>query len=187
MSKYNIGDKFVVEIKDIEDGGFYRISGKPEDLTKEETLDALDRLDLEYVNEYFGDIQDEAYAAGMEKAWEVAGKIAGQGPDGLRLDEVSKIFGRSIRCDVFGNYTADRAGALIDEYKNSRIIKVGDIVMTRDDKAVVTAIEDQYYHLVLLRSGRVVTADKGFGYVKNRTGRTMDIHNLLKEAAGTEK
>ncbi len=60
--------------------------------------------------------------------------------------------------------------------------------MTEEGEAVVTDIDKEYYHLVLVWSGRVVKAAKDDEYVKNKTCRAItDVDNWLKEAAGVDR
>lgn len=68
--------------------------------------------------------------------------------------------------------------------KQSKWLEVGDIVMTRDGKAVVIGDSDRYYNLILLETETVDKAEKGYSYITGKTGRKIDIYNLLKEAAG---
>lgn len=66
MSKYNVGDKFVLEIKEVESGkaGEWYLNDSPIRVDSE-FLDALAQLDSDYVNEHFGELQDEAYVKGL--------------------------------------------------------------------------------------------------------------------------
>lgn len=68
MSKYNVGDKFVFEIKDVESGeaGEWYSNDSPI-IVGDKVLDMLERLDSAYVNEYFGELQDEAYKEGRDQ------------------------------------------------------------------------------------------------------------------------
>lgn len=187
MYKYDKGDKFVVEVK----LAYSNAIGAAYDMgvvtLNERQLDMLEKLDCDYVNEHFEDLQDFAYEKGKEDAWKLAGRISGPVSDNLSENNLLKIFGFKQRSQIYEKYTVNQAMALIGQYEKDEKIKAGDIVMTEDEAAVVTAIEDQYYHLVLLRSGRVVKADKDYGYVKCKTGRMTDICSLLKEAAGADK
>lgn len=186
MGKYSIGDKFVVEIKSIEDG-FYRVSEDRQDITKEETLDKFDRLDYEYVNEHFGKLQDTAYEKGKEDAWKLAGRISGCIPDVLNEIDMSKIFGTRQREEIYEKFTVNQAIQLIKEYEANNKMEVGDIVLTENGEAVMTSVDNESWHMVLVQSGIVKQVCRGSSYVKNKTGRSIDICNLLKEAAGAQE
>lgn len=70
MSKYNVGDKFVVEIDMVDEDDklptIYQ-SIKLQGIAFSDTsLDNLGRLDSDYINENYGELQDEAYAKGLK-------------------------------------------------------------------------------------------------------------------------
>ncbi len=186
MGKYSIGDKFVVEIKGIEDE-LYRVSEDRQDITKEETLDKFDRLDYEYVNEHFGDLQDIAYEKGKKDAWKLAGRISGYTPDVLNEIDMSKIFGTRQREEIYEKFTVNQAIQLIKEYEANNRMEVGDIVLTENGEAVMTSVDNGSWHMVLVQSGIVKQVCRGSSYVKNKTGWSIDICNLLKEAAGVDR
>ena len=77
---YKPGDKLVLEIKHysgtINNGAtkMYAVEGT-EVLFSEIALENLERLDSDYINEHYGELQDEAYQQGMNDAWELAKKL----------------------------------------------------------------------------------------------------------------
>lgn len=186
MGKYSIGDKFVVEIKGMEDE-LYRVSEDRQDITKEETLDKFDRLDCEYVNEHFGDLQDFAYEKGKEDTWSLARRISGNSQDSFCVSELIKIFNTMQRDKIYKDFTVNQAMARVERYEKNKEIRAGDIVSTEEGEAIVTAIGDRCLNLVLVQSGIVKQVCRGSSYVKNKTGRSIDIYNLLKEAAGVDR
>ena len=62
---YRPGDKFVIEITDVLDENMYATDVENFFIIKSK-LDKMNRLDGDYVNEYFGELQDEAYKKGKE-------------------------------------------------------------------------------------------------------------------------
>lgn len=67
---YKAGDKLVIEIKKASDeykGVYETVNGYR--LT-EGALDDFERLDGDYINEYFGDLQDEAFREGRSRGFE---------------------------------------------------------------------------------------------------------------------
>lgn len=76
MSKYNVGDKFVLEIDMLdEDDNLPTIyqSLKLQGIAFSDTsLENLERLDSDYINEHYGELQDKAYAVGFENGKNVA-------------------------------------------------------------------------------------------------------------------
>lgn len=151
MSEYNKGDKFVAEVKlaytTASTGAAYDMGVVT---LNERQLDKLDKLDYEYVNEYFGDLQDYAYEKGKEDAWRTAWKISGCIPKSLDENALLKIFGTKRREQIYKRYTINQAMELVKIYEEGEKIKVGDIVMTEDGEAVITAVDSQCYHMLLL-------------------------------------
>jgi len=104
----NIGDKFVIEI-----GGYYlpviaggcetcpvinddlkeapkqlyRVKGFNSMVLDEYALSILEKLDGDYVNENFGELQDESYKIGLQEAWDAARKLFSDWPEKC-LEEV---------------------------------------------------------------------------------------------------
>lgn len=67
---YKAGDKLVIEIKKVSDeckGMYEAVNGYT---FTESVLDDFDRLDGDYINEYFGDLQDEAFSEGRSRGVE---------------------------------------------------------------------------------------------------------------------
>lgn len=79
MSRYSIGDKFIIEIDEVFYGDMsvkgntlYRVKGFRSLVFDKTGLDNLERLDGDYVNENLGELQDEAYEAGRKAGQEEA-------------------------------------------------------------------------------------------------------------------
>lgn len=70
MSKYNVGDKFVLEIDMLDEDDnlptIYQSLNLQGIAFSDTSLDNLERLDSDYINEHYGELQDEAYAAGLK-------------------------------------------------------------------------------------------------------------------------
>lgn len=147
----------ILEIEKIEGGGWIRF-GIHNDYVKltEGTVDKLDRLDSDYINENFGVLQDEAYEAGrkaeqeeaikwrkrneedaynagLNDAWELAKKIALS----TNMVKTARIFIAKNICgieqirlleDCFA-LTPQEALAKLEAYEKEQAeIKVGDVV-----------------------------------------------------------
>lgn len=194
MSNYQVGDKFVIEIEEIcgcEERNalavphtLYRAKGFNSLVFDEPGLDKLERLDGDYVNENFGELQDEAYAAGLNDAWELAKKIVlTVGDGGIEEDKLKELFDLpSIKRPsywIFKECTPQKALAKIEAYeKESEEIKVGDVVETEDCIAVVI---DQYaddrYH-VFTENGCV---EDWCHAEMAKTGKHIDVSAILAE------
>ena len=163
MSKYIIeldeNAKKVVAIS-LEDGIMW---------TDETEVENLEELNSDYINEHFGDLQDEAYKRGFQDGKEVIHK----GCEGCRHEAI-----HSECCKFCCNNYSNLWQKQDDE------IKVGDEVDWSGDKFIVTRIFQPYdkaeecdgvdmdgctYHDVLM-SGLT------------KTGRHVDITDMLKGA-----
>ena len=123
MQKYNAGDKFVIEIEEVFTGDLlrnkpieerYRIRGFNTLMFDSNGLDKLERLDSDYVNENFGELQDESYLAGFS-----AGRESGIA-DGkvLALEAIHKeLLQKEIKVgDVVATMDMDCKAVVIDQY-----------------------------------------------------------------------
>ena len=113
-----------------------------------EPLSDLEELNSDYINEHFGELQDEAYKRGLEDAWAAAKKIFGYEIDGgIPINKVREVFGyaeNAIFCtaDIIRDYTAQEAIDKIKAYdgKHSDRIEVGDeVISDTGTKFTVTA------------------------------------------------
>ena len=129
------------------------------------SLDNLEELNSDYINENFGELQDEAYQRGhddgyeagcatafkpvsdaeyqrgLEDAWEVAQKVVCETTaGGMSLDTLKEIFGVQSPVEIIQSNTAQQAIDKIKayEHKDSDCIEVGDEVNWDGDKYVVT-------------------------------------------------
>ena len=157
-----------------------------------EPLSDLEELNSDYINEHFGELQDEAYKRGLEDAWAAAKKIFGYEIDGgIPINKVREVFGyaeNAIFCtaDIIRDYTAQEAIDKIKAYdgKHSDRIEVGDEVEWDGDKYVVTYLnydietsEITDYDL-LAYDGSVVDHVKKCAFTK--TGKHYDIASILE-------
>ena len=94
----------------------------------------LEELNSDYINEHFGELQDEAYERGLEDAWEAAKKLY---LNGACKDMFGEYFNTFIK-----NNTAQEAIAKMKayEHKDSDRIEVGDEVDWDGDCFIVTKI-----------------------------------------------
>ena len=131
----------------------------------------LEELTADYINEHFGQLQDEAYKRGFEDGKEVIHK----GCEGCRYSGTPQGDSPCFNCS---NYYSNNWQKQDDE------IKVGDEVDWSGDKFIVTRIFQPYdkaeecdgvdmdgctYHDVIMSD-------------LTKTGRHVDIANMLKGA-----
>jgi len=144
------------------------------------SLDNLEELNSDYINEHYGSLQDEAYQAGLNDAWEAARKIALM--DTETSENVTGYFGLFR---IMENLTAMQAIAKLKAYedgKHSDRIEVGDEVDWDGDCFIVTKIfqprnmkeqcdgiddDGSVYHDILMEDLK-------------KTGKHYDIQSILE-------
>lgn len=198
---YSVGDKFVIEIGAIFSDAIYTtdsIEGIHLHLDQQ-VLDRLERLDSDYVNEHFGELQDEAYQAGRKAGQEETLKWSKSNEDdfyqaGLNdmcelikkihemgFEEVKEIFSDvsavgTTPMNIIYSYTPQEMLSKIEAYEQAKKaeIKVGDIVhvKAKNVELIVT---------------RVDTEHRGI-YGMNKAGMSQweDMDNLTKTDRFTE-
>ena len=130
--------KYIIEIPD--DIQYVLFNGKADNkyYTAVRPIAELEELNSDYINEHFGSLQDEAYQAGMDKAWEIARRIRLNCEDGgIDGDGLRKMFGTANTYTIIKDNTASEAVAKIKAYDNvtpSDRIEVGDEVATETGK-----------------------------------------------------
>jgi hypothetical protein len=95
--------KYVIDLPD--DAQYILINGASENhcYTRVEQVEDLEELNSDYINEHFGELQDEAYKKGYED-----GKKSVSEPDRIEVgDEVKAPFGTAVV--VCCDYNADKA------------------------------------------------------------------------------
>ena len=156
------------------------------------TVDELEELTADYINEHFGELQDTAYQRGLNDAWEAARKIADMWTR-MDNDELLAIFGITERIghytinSLFGKQTANEAIEKLKAYEEKQEaadeIKVGDevnwlgdcfivtrIFQSRTQKEQCDGIDDDgcVYHDILMDD-------------LEKTGRHFDIASILED------
>ena len=155
-------------------------------------VEDLEELNSDYINENFGELQDEAYQRGLEDAWEAAKKIFGYEIDGgIPIDKIGRVFGYSenetfCTADIIRHNTASEAIAKLKAYEDKQKdrIEVGDEVEWDGDKYVVTYLNYDIetskitdYDL-LAYDGSVIDHVKKCTFTK--TGKHYDIASILE-------
>lgn len=135
-------------------------------LTKDFDFDSLEELNSDYINEHYGDLQDDAYLRGLEDGKAVSDK----GCEGCKYTNKELTCPCSECSNNFKNHwTAKQTD---DE------IKVGDEVADKDgDKTIVTNIHGNLFDG--LCSDGSTMADLFLGD-NRKTGRHFDISSILE-------
>lgn len=212
MSKYKVGDKFVMEITDrfknaygheyysILDSVYSTefIDEKSEPLRNyTEPLEAKIRRQAAEITRLLAENErlkaesgnnlwniEQARAEGQNEAWELARKIFG-----MEIKDIEDIFIKEDAWNlgtVLNNYTYQEAAAKVAEWENEKDeIKVGDIYRSKTGNyfAIRTTDGEKGVAKILFMSNGEVTPD----YIKSyctKTGRHIDIDSFLKQIGG---
>lgn len=169
-------------------------------------VEYLEQLNSDYINENFGELQDQAYQKGLEEgkkafdllesernseyqrglndAWEAAKKVV-LNPDegGLDFQELNEVFNCDTIQQVFRRHnTLSEVIAKLKAYEEKQKaddkIEVGDEVDAYGNKGVVTYMyEKEDVYCVMMRDGSASIRKNG-DIVK--TGRHLDIASILE-------
>lgn len=122
MSKYKVGDKFILEIQDFSDEEYCEYPYETEvDYFCENELDKLPQL-VKGVDTY-------SYNKGAEDAWELAGLIGKLESDGgLDIDILNEIFGGGLMTKIFKMPYKEVKDKIESWKKAKEEIKQGDYV-----------------------------------------------------------
>lgn len=160
MSKYiiELDDciKLVTSVGVTENGVVY---------TTSDYVHNLEELNSDYINEHFGELQDEAYQRGLEDGkWK-----AEDGCDGCKYYEDTSLTNPCSEC----------SRGCVDHYKPASDpdrIEVGDIVDVYGNLGVVTYTYDNGFNVMMY--------DGSAGYWKQenlkKTGKHYDIASILE-------
>lgn len=122
MAKYKVGDKFIMEIKEVDEDLAHPYKIETGDTFNEYELSKLPQV-VENINAYY-------YNKGAEDAWKLVEKIIMYiGGFGFTTEKLTEIFGADFLLRLFQEGTYQEAKAKIYAWeKPKREIKVGDIV-----------------------------------------------------------
>jgi hypothetical protein len=152
-------------------------------------IEEFEELNSDYINEHYGSLQDEAYQAGLNDAWEAAKKIFGYEIDGaIPIADIGNVFGYEpckafCTADILRDFTVQEAIAKLKAYedKHSDRIEVGDEVKHHfQGYGVVTRIKEvngkTHYN--------AVWSNGNTGYYESddltKTGKHYDIQSILE-------
>lgn len=195
MSKYNVGDKFAIEIKELVNGSngemFYK-SDCCSIIFGEEQLDKLQKYEQPTISEDTLEmVRMKALNEGRNEVWELAKKIVlNQQYGGLSIGELKKIFGFGSPTEILMRYTLQETLEKLEAYeKEQNEIKVGDVLKARLNgmKCVVSSDKGCNGFVLTFSDGSGSTEDLTFikqNYKK--TGKHIDIQSILQQIGGTE-
>ena len=165
--------------------------------TQTEWVKNLEELNSDYINEHFGELQDDAYQRGLDDAWEAAKKIFGYEMDGgIPIDEIRKVFGYAedaIFCtaDIIRHNSAAEAITKLKAYEEKQKaddeIKVGyEMRQVTNSGAptglvcTVTAFDGEKM-CGFSQDGLLVVCSSQVNRWWKKTGRHFGIDKILEE------
>ena len=181
MSKYNVGDKFTIEIKELINGSNDKMLYKSDCYSiifSEEQLDKLQKY--EEVQIPYSEAYNKGLEDGRNDAWKLANKIA----DTLTTSERARIFnyvvGGITVVDILRDFAPQEALAKLEAYEKANEIKVGDVVTVCGEKGIVVGylcgLEE--YEVWMDGYGRPQRICKN--EIK-KTGKHIDIQSVLEQ------
>lgn len=201
MSKFKVGDKFIVEIGECYDrclpfgddntpNELYRIKGFNSLVFDDNGLDKLQKYEEEVIAAKFYEKgreeaqipYSEAYNQGLQDAWELAkGVVLKVSRGGFDEKKIIDIFGSIDYAEIF-NSNPQEALAKIEDYEQE--IKVGDVVMyfNTDTEFLVIDKDDTsssydfwVINLETFKLDRIMNKPEYF----KKTGKHIDIQQIF--------
>lgn len=177
MSKYKVGDRFIVEVEELVNEGklnsLYRIKGLNAFVFDDNWLNKLEQLP---------DAKPDGMTA--EEVWEVARMIVLPGEyGGMSTRDFHGVFGEGVGFrEVLRDITPQEAKAKIDAWQAAKEqIQVGDVVSWANHFGVVARIGKEGVS-VLESDGIAYNIEDGVKLRK--TGRHIDIQSILGHIGG---
>ena len=176
--------KYIIEIPD--DVQYVLFNGKADNkyYTAVHPIADLEELNSDYINEHFGELQDEAYQAGLNDAWEAAKKLFSSMADS-DIEKAFPIEWNNGGFKALMNLQPQEAIAKLKAYEDSKkadSIEVGDEVRTRDgvpnpsNTFLVTKVIDSHVY--------GISNDGSWNYYTEdgvkKTGKHYDIASILE-------
>ena len=171
--------KYVIDLPD--DAQYILINGASENhcYTRIEQVDDLEELNSDYINEHYGELQDEAYQRGFDDAHRISEEEYQRGlEDGKRKAEdgctgckYEGNAGEHLPCEYCMNNFTNQWTA-----KPSDRIEVGDIVDVYGKIGVVTYVYKNTFNVMMYdgSTGRWRREDL------KKTGKHYDIASILE-------
>lgn len=195
MSKYNVGDKFVLEItRDVtrtDDKTEYYVTNDGR-LWATNELDELQKYDKPTISEDTLEMERmKALNDGRNEVWELVKKIklpVDEGGGGISMVDLKLIFGTISVDAILKDYTPQEALLKLEAYeKEQNEIKVGDVVTifprsSGQYDAIVIMVDNENHINVIYADG--VTADNVPPQLYKKTGNHIDIKSVLNQIGG---
>lgn len=184
MSKYNVGDKFTIEIKELINGSNDKMLYKSDCYSiifGEEQLDKLQKYNGSTISEDTLEMERmKVLNDGRNEVWELAKKLWHN--DARTNDD---IYGIEYFIDIANEYTPQEALAKLEAYEKEQEkvrqkIMVGDIVTLEDGIKGVVMDEDGVDNVAIFTENGCIEAWMNKKYI-TKTGKHIDIQSLLEQ------
>ena len=192
MSKYKVGDKFILEVGEVY-GAKMPLGAEtdsPVTLYKAKGFNSLvfDAKELDKLEKYEGktatELEDAAFEQGvnegLEMAWKWIRKIGR-----MSSEDMDKVFGKKFfyTTDIIENMTPQEVLAKLEAYEKEQAeIKVGDVIESGNKKGIALQVYEFSGYTkvnILLQDGEIEMAD--YTYDWKKTGKHIDIAGILEE------
>ena len=186
MSKYNVGDAFAIEIKEIHKDELYKDANG--NYYTEQCLDGFERIKEIHDFEEPEEMKKKAFKEGMNAAWDIASRIVEDPSNGgLSVKETEKLFGVERMVSVFRYYTPTQAMKIIEEYEAVKDIREGDVVEILEANAVVLAVDllNEIATVYVLDDEHAKVQEVPLHQLK-KTGNSIDVLHVLSRACVKE-
>ena len=171
--------KYIIEIPDDVQYVLFNSKADNKYYTAVRPVAELEELNSDYINEHYGELQDEAYQRGLDDAWEAARKTIRM-PDGDILDLFPDCYASVCTAvQAILKYDASEAIAKLKAYedKHSDRIEVGDIVDVYGSLGVVTYMYELKACVMMIEDGS--SGNWNLNELK-KTGKHYDIASILE-------
>lgn len=201
MNKYNIGDKFIIEIAERIRGAEsgcdrYRIKGFDSLTFDDRGLNRIANSDT-YIQETYDNARQEGYEQGLNDAWEAAKRIVlNETKGGLEYSELHYIFCDDGICvpyinDILSRFSAQQVVEKLKEYDKKKQkkqevkkIEVGSIWKKKEFNTMVIVCELRVNDTVVdfyTTNGTSLYSIDVDKFLKSYTPTGKNIKDLLQE------
>lgn len=189
MSKYEVNDKFIIEIAEVcttdrrksteEEHTLYRAKGFNSLVFDDNGLDKLQKCE-ELSNDSKEMLEMKVYSKGLNDVWEFVRKT-GTVENREEAMKIIDFFGVENYRDIYRNFTPQEALAKLEAYEKK--IEVGDVVRLKgsDKEYVVTTIDEDRCNEIycgVSKDGRWFSQCN-----VEKTGKHIDIQSVLSQIA----
>lgn len=189
MSKYNVGDKFLIKIDQVvkcdnsDPVELFKIKGFNSLVFDEYGLDKLPQVPIQtHTCRDTESDKEKAYEAGLKDAWEAARKIGCTPPyDGLTRAELKGIFGTYISSHILKAFEAAEAVQKIKSFEAEKVkIHVGDVLEHKKwgIRVVVTKVNELSFQSINTSTFEFVKGLTGQNWEK--TGQHFDLNEIFQ-------